>query len=123
MSTIDTISTSHIVDEIRNERRRQVEQEGWTPEHDDKHIHGQMALAAASYAIKAADTWPVQASVRVSFGGNSQHAGQFVLATMMWPWAERLWKPKGARADLVRAAALIVAEIERIDRAAAKVQP
>ncbi|EIP5489386.1 hypothetical protein LS178_001568 [Salmonella enterica] len=28
------------------------------------------------------------------------------------------WKPKGARSDLVRAGALIQAEIERIDRAA-----
>ena len=35
----------------------------------------------------------------------------------LWPWAASWWKPKNRRRDLVRAAALIVAEIERIDRA------
>ncbi|MCT7342167.1 hypothetical protein N5K55_20610 [Pseudomonas aeruginosa] len=29
--------------DVQAERRRQVEAEGWTPEHDDKHSHGQMA--------------------------------------------------------------------------------
>jgi hypothetical protein len=36
----------------------------------------------------------------------------------MWPWARQWWKPTGARRDLVKAAALLLAEIERIDRAA-----
>lgn len=33
-----------------------------------------------------------------------------------WPWADEWWKPKDRRADLVRAGALILAEIDRIDR-------
>jgi hypothetical protein len=33
-----------------------------------------------------------------------------------WPWESTAWKPKGTRADLVRAGALILAEIERLDR-------
>lgn len=39
-----------------------------------------------------------------------------------WPttWAEDWWKPKNPRRDLVRAAALLIAEIERLDRAALK---
>ncbi|MCT5529908.1 hypothetical protein LZL70_30340, partial [Pseudomonas aeruginosa] len=37
--------------DVQAERRRQVEAEGWTPEHDDEHSHGQMARAAACYAL------------------------------------------------------------------------
>lgn len=33
-----------------------------------------------------------------------------------WPWDERWWKPEGGRRDLVKAGALIIAEIERLDR-------
>jgi hypothetical protein len=33
-----------------------------------------------------------------------------------WPWAPELWKPANARRDLVKAGALILAEIERLDR-------
>ena len=36
-----------IIDEIREERVRQIEKEGWTLEHDDSHTEGEMALAAA----------------------------------------------------------------------------
>ncbi|MFF6751834.1 hypothetical protein ACET5A_31145, partial [Pseudomonas aeruginosa] len=37
--------------DVQAERLRQVEAEGWTPEHDDAHSHGQMARAAACYAL------------------------------------------------------------------------
>jgi len=33
-----------------------------------------------------------------------------------WPWDPKWWKPKDRRRDLVRAAALIIAEIDRHDR-------
>ena len=77
--------------DIAAERRRQVEAEGWTPEHDDAHDDNELSRAAACYAI-----------------GNVAY----------WPWEAMWWKPKDRRRDLVRAAALIVAEIERLDRAA-----
>ena len=38
-------------DLIWAERQRQVFNEGWSPEHDAKHTGGQLALAAASYAL------------------------------------------------------------------------
>ena len=38
------------------------------------------------------------------------------VSALGWPWNEAAWKPKDARRDLVRTAALIVAEIERLDR-------
>lgn len=84
--------------EVSAERRRQIEQEGWKPEHDDEHIRGEIASAAASYAVCGLK------------GGEA-------LAIGIWPWSRSWWKPKDRRRDLVRAGALIVAEIERLDRA------
>lgn len=84
-----------VIDEIAAERARQIAVEGWTPEHDDMHRNEEMADAAACYAI-------------------GSERGYFHL----WPWSTRWWKPTTRRRDLIKAAALIVAEIERLDRAA-----
>lgn len=88
------------------ERRRQIEVEGWTPEHDDAHTRSEMALAAACYAIP-----PSERTAPLLFG-------QVGIRKRLWPWLISWWKPKSRRQDLVRAGALILAEIERIDRAA-----
>lgn len=95
------------VSDIAAERQRQVDVEGWSEAHDDEHDDYQMALAAGCYAFHAA---------RV----DDDDAGMFVNAAVRhgWPWDRAWWKPKSRRADLVRAGALIVAEIERLDRAA-----
>lgn len=102
------------------ERRRQIMSEGWTPEHDDEHAQGEMALAAACYAAHTA-TWEFIGHGLDSKGGlfrAYQSAQEFV--GRMWPWAREWWKPKDERSNLVRAAALLLAEIERMDRAAGK---
>ena len=39
--------------DVLGERTRQIEAEGWTPEHDDEHSTGGMAFAAAAYAAHA----------------------------------------------------------------------
>lgn len=85
--------------DVLAERRRQVDLEGWTPQHDDEHEGREMAAAAACYAANACEGvwdggWPGEA----------------------WPWPREWWKPSTARRDLVKAAALILAEIERLDR-------
>ncbi len=85
---------------IAGERRRQVEIEGWTPDHDDKHGGTQLAGAAASYVLASIDHWAGKTA-----------AGQF------WPWSASCWKPRDRRSNLVRAGALIAAEIDRLDRA------
>lgn len=84
------------IEDIAAERRRQIEVEGWHAEHDDKHIDGSMGLAAAAYATAYQD--------EIGYGAS------------LWPWEWEWWKPKDRRRDLVRAGALIVAEIERLDR-------
>jgi hypothetical protein len=115
------------LDDIAAERRRQIEAEGWTTEHDDTHDKGEMAAAASMYAL---NTVAVHEGLRPSLT---------LAFRLFWPWwvnrdlSERrsdgprwsipeaqAWKPKDPRRDLVRAGALIVAEIERLDRAAAR---
>lgn len=94
--------------DIAAERQRQVEVEGWTPDHDDAHPDGSMALAGACYAAGR----PL--FVATQCAGTAYEA--FTSYLPAWPWADRWWKPKDRRRDLVRAGALIVAEIERLDR-------
>jgi hypothetical protein len=99
---------SDAVLDVLAERKRVVEQEGFTPEHDDANDVAAMADAAACYAM---------------------HAGQMLAGAYsapnteprsLWPWDRSWWKPTTPRRDLVKAAQLTIAEIERIDRAAAK---
>lgn len=103
--------------DVLAERRRQVAVEGWTPEHDDEHIGGSLANAAACYAHHAGI-----ASSRIAYGGASAAAIEAIFARrpppVNWPWIKSCWKPTGRRRDLVKAGALIIAEIERLDRAA-----
>ena len=80
------------------ERHRQQSVEGWTPEHDNAYQNSELADAAACYAIHAHN--------------------QGFSTPAHWPWSPDWWKQSGARCDLVKAGALILAEIERIDRAA-----
>jgi hypothetical protein len=83
------------VEDVAMERARQKLVEGWTVEHDDEHSDGAMAIAAACYCMSYGPT-----------GG----------VPLAWPWDREWWKPKDRRRNLVRAAALLVAEIERLDR-------
>ena len=102
------------VRDVQAERRRQIEVEGWTSERDDAYIDGAMALAAGSYCESAAR--PVLLA---------RTPGAAFALPKLWPssWATEWWKPRNPRADLVRAGALILAEIERLDRAAMKGKP
>lgn len=90
LATVDA-ATLGVIAEIANERRHQIADNGFTAEHDDQWTDMELPDAAACYAR--------------SDNGN-------------WPWDLRWWKDKGKRQNLLRAAALIVAEIERMDRSA-----
>lgn len=86
--------------DVLAERRRQVEAEGWTPEHDDKYPGGQLACAAIAYLM-----------VGVNPNG----------ARLWWPWDAKFWKPSpDTRRNLIKAGALLLADIEWLDRLRAK---
>lgn len=95
------------IEDIAAERQRQIEKEGWTIEHDDEHGNGQLAQAAIVYAANA--SWPGFVFERNPWWS-------------LWPWDLSWWKPKDKRRDLIRAGALIVAEIERLDRASSVIR-
>lgn len=86
--------------DVLAERKRQVAAEGWTPGHDDEYEHGELADAAGCYALS---------SELFDCAGEPPRP---------WPWPDEWWKPTNRRRDLVKAGALILAEIERLDRAA-----
>lgn len=100
-------SHSRAARDVLAERERQQSAEGWTPEHDDEHTDRSLAFAAASYAYNAA----------ISHEGRIWNTA---LPPTIWPqsWGADAWKPKSRRRDLIRAAALMIAEIERLDRCA-----
>lgn len=101
----DAEALTHAARDVLAERQRQISVEGWTPEHDDEHEFGQMAYAASSYARHA---------------GFSMETGKWMVARPReWPWSQKWWKPsEDPRRNLIKAGALILAEIERLDRAA-----
>lgn len=94
---------------IAKERERQIKEEGWTPEHDNKHIDQEIARAASCYAMPD--------------GYRDMHEtldwkGREVRDNYpdMWPWEPEYWKPTPDNRirELVKAGALIVAEIDRL---------
>jgi hypothetical protein len=77
---------------IAQERQRQVSAEGWDAGHDDEHDEDEMAQAAACYCLQS---------------------------DRNWPWNLEWWKPcpQNRIKELIKAGALIAAEIDRLIRA------
>jgi hypothetical protein len=105
---------SKATDDVLAERQRQIEAEGWTEEHDDQHVGGSMAAAAACYAMHSALEEGIRSGEIERYCDRTAPFDEFV--PKFWPWDKEWWKPKGARRNLVRAAALLIAEVERLDR-------
>lgn len=84
---------------IEAERRRQEEEEGFGPEHDDRHKDGELLMAARCYYAKANTGVPIDDEVPAA-----------------WPWARQWWKPRSPVRDLERAGALVLAERARLSR-------
>lgn len=85
---------------IAIERQRQITEEGWTAEHDDRHTNESLTEASYCYAMR---------------GDHPMYATR---PPASWPWDRQWWKPKDHIRNLVIAGALIAAEIDRLRRAA-----
>lgn len=104
---------------IAAERERQVTVKGWTPEHDDKHDGGELADAAVCYADAASAIARGASPGELHYPSDdfSLYDGQH--GNLQWPWElESLDLSPDPVRNLVKAGALIVAEIERLQRAA-----
>ena len=86
------------IDLIADERKRQIEKEGWTAEHDANHTDDTLALAGVCYAIPS---YLRKYEKEVPF---------------FWPWDKESWKPTPDNRikELVKAGALIAAEIDKL---------
>jgi len=95
---------------ITAERQRQIEDEGFLPNHDDEHRNGELAQAASAYA------YPEGEGVTLLF--------QDLRGGVLFPasWSSSWWKPvqgeylSGRKRELEKAGALIAAEWDRIER-------
>ena len=106
--------------DVLAERRRQIEAEGWTSEHDDtEHDAGELAAAASTYALSASRELHPLGGDRIS----AEEIRDMTEDGGPWPFAPKWFKPTTPRRDLVKAAALLLAEIERLDRAALAKDP
>lgn len=83
--------------DVIDERRRQFEKLGFTHQQDDGYVYAELPRAALCY-------------IRTAMGHPN------IDPPMEWPWSLQHWKPRSPREDLVRAVALGIAEIERLDR-------
>ncbi|UXZ63763.1 hypothetical protein NUJ28_26450 [Burkholderia multivorans] len=98
-----TVGITAAARDVLAERQRQIDVEGYTLRADDENRAGAMSAAAAAYAL-------------IGSGWSQAAALEF------WPeaWSGECWKPADSRRNLVKAAALLLAEIERIDRQATR---
>lgn len=97
---------------IAQERQRQIEEEGYSSDHDDKEINGELSLAAACYAVEGVeDVRDIYAVIKVGSGDIVSHEDAF-------PWEPDLDKREvhTRLRRLVIAGALIAAEIDRLQR-------
>lgn len=118
---------------ILSERYRQVQVEGWTPEHDAEHDEGELLRAARLYAEAAsvAADGPRTAGIvarylerrgyeqdedyRRMVENPARHFFGWDKAPDAWPWDPSWWKPSpDPIRNLVKAGALIAAEIDRL---------
>ncbi len=114
---MSTSERPHGASLIATERLRQIATEGWTADNDDGHTRGQLAWAASCYAApdtiyrlregrdntyEFSEPWPQEWYANVNRG----EPGYL-------PWR----RPECSRiTELVKAGALIAAEIDRLQR-------
>lgn len=84
---------------IAQERKRQIEEEGYTAVHDEQHNNEELVEAAGCYIYSYVNRDPQ-------------------MPLIDWPWDPRDWKstPEDWIKQLVKAGALIAAEIDRLQR-------
>ena len=86
---------------VKNERIRQINEEGYSFDHDDQEYLQQLSDAATVYACNAFDRHTLM---------------------HLWPWDKKYFKPDkdntidGRIKELTKAGALICAEIDRLIR-------
>lgn len=100
-------TTTQALTDVLAERARMTASANWQAE-EDGYAQGQMASAGACYAFNAA----------VTTARGQTFTGALEPPKYLWPLPRADFAPTTVREDLVRAAAMLLAEIERQDRTA-----
>lgn len=104
------------VELIAKERARQITDEGWSREHDEQYSNNELVYAAMSY-LKPVKEY-VKKSLRFDTGDIADPSfSDFEIETEKdWPFDPMWWKPSPDNRvkELVKAGALIAAEIDRL---------
>jgi hypothetical protein len=90
--------------QILDERGRQRDIEKFTHEHDDQWKGGELVNAAMSYLSATKADREAFANGYLGYSRSREY----------WPWDMAWWKPRDRISNLVRAGALIAAEIDRL---------
>ncbi len=95
---------------IAEERKRQIEVEGWDEKHDDNHLAFSLSTAGACYALDFIASKPIKI--------NSNFQTLNDVLDYVWPFDGEWWKPtpEDPVRQLTKAGALIAAEIDRLQR-------
>lgn len=83
--------------DVIDERENQITVKGWTLEHDDQYSEYELLHASLCYIAENIPNLNCKNDIK-------------------WPWDDYYFKPTSKRKNLIKAAALIIAEIERLDR-------
>lgn len=97
----ELIGMDKVLDDVKRKRQRQVVVHGWSRAHDDTHADGSLGIAAIPF---------IQAACNDRLKLTEEELQVF------WPWPGRFRSVDKRREHLINAAALLVAEIERLDR-------
>lgn len=102
------------IEMIADERKRQVEVEGYSEQHDSCHSPRKLIQAAQTY-LESADLTLHSKEFSPS---NSWHQTNLPFyrneIKRTWPWEQESFKPTTDIRDLVKAGALIAAAIDRL---------
>ena len=104
--TYEQADNKNGIDLIRKERDRQINEEGWDINSDIKeHDGGELGIAGACYALPIGFRYVLKTTP--SFKDESPD---------FWPWDNAWWKPTPDNRikELIKAGALIAAEIDRL---------
>ena len=93
IAELESRTDTKAINDVITERQRQQTVKGFSTEQDDTYVGFQLSAAAICYIepMEAENYWPAD-------------------------WYDDSFKPTDTRRNLIKAAALIVAEIERLDR-------
>jgi len=101
--------TTRAARDVLAERKRQKTKRGYSDNHDDLHVNDEIAALACFYAMPTGvRDWPAS---------ETGYAPTFGEAILPDGWHAN---PGDRRSELLKAGALILAEIERFDRASPK---